>query len=97
MNNDFIKRVTKITNLNFKASDFTSLDYKQEIQHVINTFLFPKFKPTKLNTINVDVLNSSVVKLKQEDSAAFDSLFASYNLKGVGPGEVLLYFLIDNA
>jgi hypothetical protein len=97
MSNTFIQRVTKITTLNFRPSDFTSLDYKSDVQFVINTFLFPEFKIVQLNSVNINSLNSSIVKLKKENPNAFDSLFASYNLKGLGPGEVLLYFLIKNA
>jgi len=95
---NFIKRVTRVTSLNFEAADFTSLKFKDEIQELINVLLFPGFDRSRMSdTINISNLNNCISSLKSENSANFTSLFKSYNLKGIGPGEVMLFFLINKA
>jgi len=94
----FIRRVTKVTSLNFISSDFTSLTYKNEIQELINVHLFPEFDRSRtLDSINVNNLNSCISSLRSENSENFKSLYNSYAIKGFGPGEVMLYFLLNKA
>ena len=57
---------------------------------------FPKFDVAKtINDINVSKLNSLIASLKRESMTMFEKLH-KYNLKGIGPGEVTLYFLIND-
>lgn len=97
MDKDFIKRATRITSFNITTSDFESLKYKKEIQHLFNLHFFPNFdmKHT-VDAIDMNALNSAIEKLKREDSVMFEKLH-SYNLKGVGPGEATLFFLCNSA
>ena len=97
MDKNFIKRALHVTSFNLTASDFESLKYKEEIQHIFNMHFFPKFNiKHTLNAVDMDKMNNLISKLKQEDSAMFAKMH-NYNLKGVGPGEVTLYFLVNSA
>ena len=98
MDHSFIQRATHITSFNLHAGDFQSVKYKQEIQHLFNMHFFPKFELSKTidNLSKPDQLNHLVSQLKNENPAMFSKMH-NYNLKGVGPGEVTLYFLINSA
>lgn len=97
MDKDFIKRATRVTSFNISTSDFESLKYKKEIQHLFNLHFFPNFDMKyTVDSIDMNALNSAIDKLKREDSAMFEKLH-SYNLKGVGPGEATLFFLCNSA
>ena len=94
----FLKRAQKVTSFNLTSKDFTSLKYKKEIQHLIRMHFFPKFdlsrtisgKPTKKE------LNSLIRSLKKENISKFNSLH-NYPISAIGPGEVTLFFLLDDA
>ena len=98
LDREFIKRAQKVTSFNISSSDFTTLKYKSEIQYLFGTHFFPNFdlsktikgKPTKEN------LNKLIKQLKSENAGKFRALH-TYNLKGVGPGEATLFFLLDDA
>ena len=93
----FIKRATKVTSFNLQARDFESLNYKKEIQYLFKTYFFPNFDLNNtVNGFNITAINSLVDTLKSENSRALAALH-KYPLKGVGPGEVLMYFLINDA
>lgn len=93
---NFINNALKITSFNLTASDFTSLTHKREIQHLFNLHFFPKFDVSKtVNSLNKETLNTLIASLKKENMEGFKKIH-NYNLKGVGPGEVTLYFLIGN-
>lgn len=99
MDDSFIKRATRVTSFNLMPSDFTSLRYKKEIQHIFHLHFFPNFNlDSTLKNLKTDKdnFNRLVNKLKQEDKELFLKLH-SYNLKGVGPGEATLFFLINEA
>ena len=93
---EFLRRAQKITSFNLSTKDFESLKYKKEIQHLIRTHFFPKFNlDNTLKKMNVDKFNNLVEKLRSESAAKLSQLH-NYNLKGVGPGEVTMFFLIDD-
>lgn len=93
---DFISRALRMTSFNLSAADFTSLRHKKEIQHLFNMHFFPKFDVSRtISGVNKPQLNSLIGALKHESSEMFKNLHM-YNLKGIGPGEVTLYFLVDN-
>lgn len=97
LNLDFIKRAEQVTSFNINAADFQTLDHKKELQHLFNKHFFPNFDLSKtIKSVDQSQLNKLIVLLKSEDSAMFAKLHA-YNLKGVGPGEATLFFLIDTA
>lgn len=93
----FIQRAEKVTSFNIPPRDFESLEHKKEIQHLFNKHYFPKFDiNTTIDGVDEQKLNRLISKLRAQDANMLKSLH-KYNLKGVGPGEVLLYFLINDA
>lgn len=96
INQDFMKRATKVTSFNLVPGDFTTTTFKNEIQTLYAQHMFPSFDPSKaLSTITVDGYNKLVRQLKQDDKAQYEKLH-NLALKGVGPGEAALYLLTKN-
>jgi len=96
MDLEFLKRAEKVTAFNIQASDFTSNKYKSEIQHLFNKHFFPKFDiSSALSIVDMPKLNKLISQLKREDASAFKTLH-SYPLKGVGPGEATMFFLLSD-
>ena len=96
---EFMQKAERVTSFNIPAADFTHLQYKEEIQFLFKKHFFPKFdltKTLKSNTVNMRDVNRLIDRLKQFDFNAFNNLHF-YNLKGVGPGEATLFFLLDKA
>jgi hypothetical protein len=97
MNKDFIKRALHVTSFNLTSSDFRNTQFKKEIQHIFNMHFFPKFDlKNTINTIDMNKINRLIDMLRSEDPVMLSKMH-NYNLKGVGPGEVTLYFLVDSA
>ena len=98
LDHDFLKRAQKVTSFNLSSSDFTTLRYKKEIQHLFTTHLFSKFDlgSTISGQPTVNKLNKLIKTLKGMNPKNFQALH-NYNLKGVGPAEATLYFLLDDA
>lgn len=96
MNRDFIVNATKVTSFNLTAADFTTLKHKEEIQYLFGLYFFPNFdlKQT-LDSVDRTRLNNLIAKLKSESKEMFGKLH-NYSLKGVGPGEATLYFLLNH-
>lgn len=93
LDSNFIKRATKITSFNLTSSDFTSLKHKLEIQTLYQQHMFPSFDPSKaLGTITVSGYNRLVEMLKSDDKSQYEKLH-NLALKGVGPGEAVMYLL----
>lgn len=89
----FIKRATKITSFNLTSADFTSLKNKIEIQTLYQQHMFPSFSPEMaLRTITVSGYNKLVDLLKKDDASQYEKLH-NLSLKGVGPGEAVMYLL----
>lgn len=95
---DFLKRAQRITSFNLSSADFTTLKYKAEIQHLFHVHMFPDFDLDKTikGTPTVRELNTLIQELKRLHPRQFTSLH-NYNLKGIGPGEATLFFLLDDA
>jgi len=94
---EFLRKAERVTSFNIVTKDFESLSYKKEIQHLFNKHFFPKFDLSNtVNRIEKNELNKLITELKTEDSRMFSKLH-NYNLKGVGPGEATLFFLVNNA
>lgn len=97
LDSEFIARATKVRSFNIKGADLESTKYKAEIQHLYATYQFPDFDLEKtIKGMNVGKINKLIDQLKTIDRGNFDALY-DYQPKGVGPGEALLYFLIDDA
>tara|TARA_E500000178_G_C16944741_1_gene718224 strand:+ start:218 stop:988 length:771 start_codon:yes stop_codon:yes gene_type:complete len=94
MNKIFIQRAMQVTSFNLLATDFQSLDYKKEIQYLFSTHFFPRIDIKFQDTVDAAKLNTEITKLKRANKSNFEHLH-KYNLKGIGPGEVVLYFLLN--
>lgn len=97
LDSHFLQRAMKVTSFNLKPEDFTSLKYKKEIQHIFHINFFPDLDLKHLlERLDKDKLQAGIDALRAEDPGYFEYLY-QYNLKGVGPGEAMLYFLLNNA
>jgi hypothetical protein len=98
LDTEFLAKAQTLTSFNLKGSDFTSLKYKKEIQHLFHMKYFPKFDMdgTIKGQPTVGKVNSVLKELKRIDSTAFGKLH-KYDIKGVGPGEAMLFFILDDA
>lgn len=95
----FIKRVLSKTNLVFDAKDFENIKYKKIIQKLIAAKWFGKASDIKTSKgVNQKTIEDSIEKLKKIDKQSYNKLFRyKPTNSNPGPGEVLLYFLIDDA
>jgi len=98
LNSEFLNRAMVRTSFNLIAKDFESLTYKKEIQHLFHLHFFPKFNNS--NDVHIDRITASALKkaiktARNIDIRNFEALY-KYNIKGVGPGEVMLYFILNN-
>lgn len=97
MDLEFIAKAEKVTSFNLSAADFQSLQYKKEIQYLFGKNFFPKFDLKKtIKSVDANKINALIRELKSIDNGLFQKLH-SYNLKGIGPGETTLFFLVDTA
>ena len=97
MDKQFLNRAEQFSTFNFSGSDLTHLTYKNEVRHLVNKHWFPeKNEDVYLDDVEKENINKSIHKLKSINSDSFKRLY-SYNIKGIGPGEVLMYYLIDGA
>lgn len=97
LDTSFLRQAQKITSFNIKATDFQSLKYKKELQYLFWFHFFPKFDLSKtVDTIDKNKLNNLIGDLKRQDQDMFNKLHG-YNLKGIGPGETTIYFLVNTA
>jgi len=95
LDKSFIKRATKVTSFNLTSGDFTSLKNKIEIQTLYQQYMFPSFSPDKaLRTITVSGYNNLVKLLKNDDASQYEKLH-NLPLRGVGPGEAVMYLLTE--
>tara|TARA_R110000868_G_scaffold59874_3_gene183569 strand:+ start:86 stop:856 length:771 start_codon:yes stop_codon:yes gene_type:complete len=93
LDNNFIKRATRVTAFNLNAADFTTSKYKKEIQHLYRQHMFGSFNPDDtLRTLDKRKYNQLIQVLKNDDKEQYDKLH-NLQLKGVGPGEAVLYLL----
>lgn len=95
----YIKEAQGLSSFSFKPSDLQSLKYKNEIQFIIGSTWFPKFNLGKTisgTKVTKESVNSLVTNLKSISSKNFRYLF-DYKLSGLGSGEVMMYFLLDEA
>lgn len=98
MDHTFLKRAEQFTAFNLYSKDLTTVKYKNEVRHLILNHWFPEVDKSKVfhYNLNKENVNKSVQKLKETNKEGFQRLY-SYNMKGIGPGEVMLYYMIDDA
>lgn len=94
---EFIRRAEKVTAFNLTTKDFESVKNKQEIQYLFTKNFFPTFDSSNfLDKVDKTLLNNRIDTLKNKYKVNFSKLH-KYPLKGVGPGEATMYYLINNA
>ena len=97
LNTEFISKAERVISFNLSPNNFTNLEFKNEIQYLIKKHYFPKFDLSKTikGQPTVKKLNALIEPLKSKYPSMYNKLH-NYNLKGVGPGEATLYFLLDD-
>lgn len=94
---DFIRRAEKVTKFNISVNDLKP-ELQPSVRYLFIKNQFPKFgeKDLFMKTFNVKKLNTAIKALKKEN---FDHFFNMYQFdqSGIGPGELMLYFLIDGS
>lgn len=92
----FLSRAEKVAGFNLLESDFKNIAHKKAIQYLFKKYFFPTFDLSKtLNSVDASSINSLANDLKKENAQGFLNLF-KYKVGGVGPGEVMLYFLVND-
>jgi hypothetical protein len=95
---EFIKKASVSDAFKLNAKDFQSLTYKNEIRFLISKAWFPDLQMSDIFVDKVDVndLNRSLNIMSSLNASGFMELLNLNKSDGFGPGEVLLYFLLDN-
>lgn len=96
LNVDFIRRAEKVISFNLTAVDFQSVEYKREIQWLFTKNFFPSFDINRnaIDTVDKSRLNTAINKLKTINKSGYEKLH-KYNIKGIGPGEIVMYYLLN--
>lgn len=94
----YLKQVEKCSKFNIKSKEYETLDHKREIQHLFAKTWFPSFDldQTIRGAMDLKKFNKLVDELRKINGAGLLALH-KYVFPGVGPGEVLMYFLLDKA
>ena len=100
LNREYIRKAMAIKSINIKAKDFGTLEYKREIQYMIAQHWFPKFPlnmiQEKLTTQSQNVVNKAIKYLRENYYNTFMQLW-NFPAAGIGPGEAMIYFLVNKA
>ncbi len=97
LDSTFLRKALERTSFNITEKDLQSTRYKSEIRYLYMQHMFPKFNERLfVSQINTSNLNRAIIALKRENNSAFQTLL-KFQPGGLGPGEVLMYFLIDGA
>jgi hypothetical protein len=97
LDKQMIERALRSTSFDLKPSDFTYYKYQEEIRYLFTLGYFPKFDSKYfVPRINQRDLNQAIAALKRESAQKFSDMY-KYKLSGIGPGEVLLFFLVDDS
>lgn len=94
------RQILGVRSLHIPGSNFVGrsegLKYKQAIQELYCENYFQNIQPEDLlNDVTKNGLNNLIDKMKMSHQY-FDVVF-NYKPNGIGPGEVMLYFLINNS
>lgn len=93
LDTSFMKRAAKITSFNLTSADFNTIKFKREIQALYQQYMFSSFDPEEtLSSIDVAKYNRLVKSLKADDKMQYEKLH-NLPLKGIGPGEAVLFLL----
>jgi len=95
---DFINNASRDNTFKLNASDFTSMKYKNEIRFLISKRWFPTLQMSDIfvDAMDFGKVNKALNTMHSLNTSGFMELLQE-EPKGMGPGEVLLYFILDNA
>ena len=99
----YLNKAEKVTSFNLETRDLITVNpaRKNEIRYLFLRYFFPNLKANVFipgNTITKNDFNSSVARLKTADRMMFDKMHNyKSGLSGIGPGEVTMFFIYDNA
>jgi len=94
---EFIRRAEKVTKFNISVNDLKP-ELQPSVRYLFIKNQFPKFgkKDLFLRDFNVSGLNRAIKELKKENFNHFYNMY-QFDQSGIGPGELMLYFLIDGS
>jgi len=98
LNMDFINKRSLSNEFKLVAKDLQSLEYKNELRFLIARRYFPNLNISEVTLPKVtsaEDLNKSLNTLYAMNPAGFTDLLER-EISGLGPGEILLYFILDN-
>ena len=97
-NKKYVRDAEKAKSFDIDVRDLQKLDYKEEIRHLIEKHILKIDKSIIFqNHVNQLSLNTIITQLKTNSN--FDALYNLYNdpKKGIGPGEVMLFYILTKA
>ena len=98
LNKKYIREAEKAKSFDIDARDLQDLKHKEEIRHLIEKHILKTDKSIIFqNHVNQLSLNTIITQLKTNSN--FDALYNLYNdpKKGIGPGEVMLFYILTKA
>ena len=101
----WLKQFEVCTSVDIPLDGFKSTKYKNEIRHLLNNLFFKNLDPQipaltalrKLNSLDsaTSALNKGIDLLRAAAGSAFSTFYQYGKNNAFGPGEVLMYYLID--
>jgi hypothetical protein len=94
---DFIRRAEKVTKFNISVNDLKP-ELQPSVRYLFIKNQFPNFgkKDMFVKSFNITKLNVAIKALKKENFTHFYNMY-QFDQSGIGPGELMLYFLIDGS
>lgn len=86
-----------ISKLNFKLTDFTTNSNKTAVQYLIEKHHFPKQTVKFERGFNLAGLKQSIILLKNSNKDSYIEIFEFTLGNKFGQGEVVMFFLLDDA
>ena len=101
----WLKQFEVCTSVDIPLDGFKSTTHKNEIRHLLNNLFFKNLDPQspalmalrKLNSLDsaTSALNKGIDLLRAAAGSAFSTFYQYGKNNAFGPGEVLMYYLID--
>ena len=95
---DFINRCSVNNAFKINTKDYQTLDFKSEIRFLICRKYFPELQTSDIflsKITTAKALNKSLDIIQALSATAMNELLGLNKGSGLGPGEALLYFLLD--
>lgn len=95
----FIRSAVKPTSFNLDAAEFKTTNHKKEIQYITHMLFFPNVNVENIfvDNFNLESVQESIDTLRSKHPDGFNRFALKSAPPGVGPGEMLFYFIINSA